>query len=595
MMKCNIPDFYLNFFTILLLSIITGVPQKDLLAQGQPEKEKSRVENVFGNHQTDRWYFGEFAGLDFRPHYPVADLTNDSIDAFTSPAVMADIEGNILFFTDGVQMFDRMNQTMPNGGSLHGYPGITMPVLIVPRPGSDDIYYVFTVYRPKMNPNDPAVIYGLEYNEVNMSLNGGLGDVSIKNKVLLEPEVSGKLTAVKHSNGIDYWVVVHRFNSDEFCSFRVTPDGVDTSSYVSSHVGAVHTAPGSTNNHIGYMKISPDGTKLALAILGSDIYEIYDFNASTGIVSNVITSPPIFDEAYGIEFSPDSRFLFATTTSTSLPVPNYTPTSYLFQFDISSGSSIFSNYDTINQDTFGSYMAGMQLGTDGRIYVSRSPYGNAALSVILDPKRAGAECNFTSNAMDLLGRKCRYGFPNFIQSYFDLPHFEAENTDYTDTTIFSLQNESNIDHVYWDFGDPASGSNTSTDFQPSHIFSGPGSYLVQVTEYFGDIAYGPYADTVLIKNINLVPEDALSLQSFQIFPNPGDGTFHILSDLNSKNAIVRVTDIVGQTVWGPCQYSDVHLNGVIAVNLNNLSEGIYIIIIKDEKMDLYTAKYFLRK
>ncbi|NTV84764.1 MAG: T9SS type B sorting domain-containing protein [Bacteroidales bacterium] len=313
------------------------------------------------------------------------------------------------------------------------------------------------------------------------------------------------MTAILNSNGVDYWVVAHKFNSNEFCSFRVTSNGVDTANYVSSIVGSFHTAPGETNNGIGFMKISPDGTKLALAIHGSDIYEIFNFDASTGKVTSAITSPATFDEAYGIEFSSDSRYLYATTTSTSLPQPIYTPPSYLFQFDISLGSSIFSpnNYDTIAIDTLGSYFGGIQLGTDGRIYVSRSPYGNAALSVIQNPKRPGPACNFTVNAVDLQSKKSRFGFPNFMQSYFDLPHFDVENVCYADETIFTLQNSSNIDSYSWEFGD--SGNPVpSTLAQPAHAFSAPGSYEVQITEYFGGVPYGPYTETVIVNELPLV-------------------------------------------------------------------------------------------
>jgi gliding motility-associated-like protein len=374
-----------------------------------------------------------------------------------------------------------------------------MPVIIVPRPDSDSIYYIFTTHRPKQNDNDPGPIYGLEYNQVSLNRNGGLGEITIKNKELLPAEVSSKLSAVKHSNGKDYWVVAHKFNSNEFCSFAVTANGVDTNNYVSSSVGTVHTAPGSTNNAIGYMKISPDGTKLAVAIYGSSILEIYNFDASTGRVSNPVTSQPIFDNAFGIEFSPDSKFLYSSFTP--IEMPDFTDTildlSVLIQFEVGLGGSIFSNYDTIASDTLGSYYGGIQLGTDGRIYVARAPYGNAALSVIQNPKRKGTACNFTTNAMDLAGKKSRFGFPNFVQSYFDQPHFDVENVCFTDATDFILQNNSNIDDVSWRFTDGSPV--TLNGLQPSYVFTGPGTYDIEVTETYGGVFYGPYYETVIIQ------------------------------------------------------------------------------------------------
>lgn len=652
-----------NFFLTRALILIGLISPNVLLSQGHLKAEIIGNIDAVNGHQADRWYFGQLAGLDFRPQNPVADLSNDSFNMNTSPAIMADKEGNILFCTDGRHVFNQLNHKMPKGDSLHGFSGMTMPAIIVPKPGSDSIYYIFTISKPKMNPEDPSIIYGMEYHEIDMSLDSGLGDVTMKNKVLLEPEVSSKLTAVKHSNGTDYWVVAHRFDSDEFCSFKVTSDGVDTSNYVSSHIGTVHVAPGTTNNEVGYMKISPDGTKLALAILGSDIYEIFDFNASTGEVTNAITSPQIFDEAYGVEFSPDSRYLYATITSVSLWTPFDSIYSYLFQFDVNQGANIFENYDTIAVNNLGSYFGGMQLGTDGRIYVSRSPYGNASLSVIQNPKRPGAACNFTANALDLLGRTCRFGFPNFIQSYFDLPHFEAESICFNDTTIFTLQNNSNIDHVFWDFGDPESTSNTSADFQPAHIFSGSGSYQVQLTESYEGVLFGPYTitvtasglpyidirdtvymspgspvlldagegfisyewstgettqtiqidepgiyhvtvynefycsntDSVVVSYYSSINEGNANVQINLIYPNPGDGTIHLLFPSGIRQATVSASNIVGQTVWGPCQFFNLANGQEAVINLDNLPEGFYIIEIKDENSFSYTTKYLLKR
>ena len=492
---------------LVALTLLCCLSFFDVAAQGYLKAEVRNTNCPVANHQADRWFFGQNAGLDFRPQDPIVDLTNDVMNVPSSPAIIADSTGNILFFTDGARIYNRQSQVMPNGDGLHGFAGSTMPVIIIPRPGSPNIYYVFTVHRPRQNQFDNQPIYGFEYNEVDLTLNSGLGDVTIKNKVLLSPEISSKLTAIRHSNGIDYWVLTHRFNSNEFCAFRVTENGVDTANYVSSSVGTAHLAPGETNNGIGYMKISPDGTKLALAIHGSGtnglggIIEIFNFNASTGVVSSPVSSGPAFENAFGVEFSSDSRYLYVSTTSTSIPQPVFTPPSYLFQFDVALGNSIFNIYDTIAIDTLGSYLGGLQLGTDGRIYVSRSPYGNAAISVIDNPKRPGQACNFRANAIDLAGFRSRFGLPNFMQSYFDLPHFDVENICYTDNTVFTLQNNSNIDNVSWQFGDPSGSPATSTDFQPSYVFTEPGTYPVQVTEFYQGVAYGPYIETVIVNEL----------------------------------------------------------------------------------------------
>lgn len=579
----------LVFFTFILLlhDDLSGQTHCSIISHDR---------EIYSNHQASRWYFGQYAGIDFRAENPVADLSNERVNVITSPAIISDSAGEILFFTDGNRVFNRLGDTMPNGSGLHGFPGYPMPALIVPRPGHDSIYYIFTTHRPKMNPGDTQPVYGLEYNEVNMNLDNGNGGITLKNKILLEPEVSSKLCSVRHSNGTDYWVVAHRFNSNEFCSFLVTENGVDTSNYVSSSIGTPHLAPGETNNAIGYMKISPDGTQLALAIFGSDMCEIFDFDPSTGIVSNVVSSQPVFNELYGVEFSPDSRFLYMTITSVSLPQPNYTPTSYLFQFDIEAGTSIFEpgSFDTIAVDTTGSYFGGIQLGPDGRIYVSRSPYGNAAVSVIQNPKRGGAECNFVSNVLNLQGRFSRYGFPNFVASCFDAPHFFVSSDTLSDTVYFHLQDNSNIDQVLWDFGDPASGQNSSTDFEPHHVFSSEGIYQVSVTEYFNQLAFGPYSETVIITNYVGLTDVQETLNICRVYPNPGDGNLNIV--FNDFHEMIRITVVnsMGQKVVEPFIYKDVQIHEEIRLTISDLKNGIYFIEFCDDYDDVYTVKYILR-
>lgn len=499
-MNQRITGNYQSYLTFLLILAVTLVSFQFSYSQGYLKTEVRKTNCPLADHQADRWFFGQNAGLDFRGQDPVADMTNFMLNVLTSPAIISDSNGVVLLYSDGTRVYNHQAEVIMNGDNLHGFAGNTMPVLIVPKPGSDSVFYVFTTYRPKQNANDPQTVYGLEYNEVNLNRNGGAGEVTIKNKVLLPPEVSSKLTAIKNSNGVDYWVVAHKFNSNEFCSFAVTGSGVDTNNYVSSPIGTVHTAPGETNNGIGYMKISPDGTKLALAIHGSNMYELYNFDASSGRITNWIPSPATFIEAYGVEFSPDSRYLYGTTTSNSAP-PFDTRPSYLFQFDTDKGNGIFSlgNYDTITVDTLGSYLCGMQLGTDGRIYVSRAPYGNAAVSVIQNPKRPGVDCNFTANVVDLQGKKSRLGLPNFIQSYFDTPHFDVENVCFEDVTNFILTNNSNIDDATWKLTD---GSQiTLTGIQPSYTFTGPGTYDIDVTESFGGKTFGPYRETIVVNEL----------------------------------------------------------------------------------------------
>lgn len=583
-------------FTFALLSIL---PCSSISVFSQLSGDIKLIhERSAAGHQADRWYFGDCAGLDFRGPEVVADLSNILINMPTSPAIIADSAGNILFSTTGRYIYNRLDTNMVNGDSLHGSYACTTPVLIIPEPGNRDQFYVLTLGRPKQTPGDTlSTRYGLEYNVVDMTLDSGLGTVTVKNKVLMEPEFSSKLTAVKHANGDDYWILVHRFDSDEFCAFLLNSSGIDSTFYVSSHIGSVHQGLGETNNAVGYMKFSPDGNKLALTVYGSGIIELFDFDRATGMVTNAISSGPVFAEAYGIEFSPDSKYLYVSSTSTSLPTPGYTPPSHLFQFDLDEGVMIFTEeyYDTIATDITGSYFGGMQLGTDGRIYVNRAPYGSEILSIIANPVRPGQDCNLVNNGIHLGGRSCLFGFPNFISSYFNLPHFDIEGSGSDEITTFSLNNYDNIDSLLWNFGDPSSNQNTSKEFHPSHSFTASGTYEVSVIEYFNGKSFGPYYESVTVVLNDIEEEQALKAAFSKIYPNPGNGKLQISFYENFDEVKVVLKDGAGHDVRGPFIFFNIERNEEICLDINDLTPGLYFIIFTEEKGITWMKEYLLVK
>ena len=94
--------------------------------------------------QARHWYFGTQAGLDFGTNPPVA-LTNGALTAFEGCATISDLNGNLLFYTNGNQVWDRSHQTMSNGTGLNGDGLATQSTIIVPGPGNPNLYYIFTV------------------------------------------------------------------------------------------------------------------------------------------------------------------------------------------------------------------------------------------------------------------------------------------------------------------------------------------------------------------------------------------------------------------------------------------------------------------
>jgi PKD repeat protein len=175
-----------------------------------------------------------------------------------------------------------------------------------------------------------------------------------------------------------------------------------------------------------------------------------------------------------------------------------------------------------------------------------------------------------------------------------LPHFDISRSSYGDTAIFTLQNNSNIDEISWQFGDPESGSNTSSEMQPKHVFSAPGTYQVQVTEYFNGVEYNTYSNTVEIINYLHILETNDNHALFSIYPNPGDGFINLVFKQDVKEAVISVRNTVGQQVWGPVNIDGLVENEEVGIDLGEIPGGIYFIQINDKNISA-TSKYVLQR
>ena len=353
---------------------------------------------AWAQHRTDKWYFGVMAGLDFTGGSPVA-ISTSSINTNEGCSSISDSLGNLLFYTDGVTVWNRLHQVMPNGTGLTGGISATQSALVVPVPGSSTLYYIFTVDEIG-GPN------GFRYSEVDMTLDAGNGDVTANKNIFLLNNVTEKLSAVLHNNGNDYWVAVHEWGSDAFYVYLLTATGLQAAPVV-SHTGMVHDSTQIQNTY-GQMKFSSCGNKLALAAGYLNTAELFDFDNSTGAVLNPV-SIIFFDHVYGIEFSPNESRLYVST---------YAAGGSIEQFDLSSGiaATIIASQSNVGLVTD---VYALQAGPDGKIYVCKS--FNSHLGVINAPNALAPSCNFVDNFVDLdpnfNGITSALGLPGFVHSF----------------------------------------------------------------------------------------------------------------------------------------------------------------------------------
>lgn len=423
--------------------------------------------------QTNHWFFSSYNGLDFSSGSPVPE-TGGQVTAMEGGSAISDQNGSLLFYTDGMKVWNRQHRIMPNGTGLHGgYSSATQSAIIVPKPASNQEYYLFTV-------DEEGGINGLKYSVINMRLENGLGDVSSKNNDLIAP-TSEKVTAVQHCNGKDVWVVTHGYGSNAYYAFLVSESGVSKVPVVSNTGTFI---PKEYYVMAGQLKASPDGKKLAAAhsILG---VELLNFDNATGVVSNPIK---VYGEnafAYGVEFSPNSSLLYISVTG-QWNQSELKRVQYVFQFDVSLPIAQIevSKYQVARIENV-QELGGLQIGPDQKIYMAN--YRQYFLSAVKSPNTKGADCNFVQQAV-FFDKEVVFGLPNFfvpkeyIKEAFTYSGSPGLCVD--DTINFNYSTGASNVALKWIFDDPASGlENESFKQNPSHVFSNPGTYRVALIKY----------------------------------------------------------------------------------------------------------------
>jgi len=359
------------------------------------------------------WHFGDHAGIDFKGCEATA-ITTSAINGFEGCAAISDSAGDLLFYTNSDQVWNKQNIAMANG-NLISSSGTISQVLIIPKPGTTTIFYIIT---SKIQANGSLT---MQYHVIDMQLNSGLGEVVSKNNVITTWNITEQLAATWNANGTDIWLMTHEYGTDKFLAFAVTSTGVSTTPVISS-IGPAHLACTSNINSRGEIKFSPDGSKIAFNGNGvgnnsmTNILSLFDFDNTTGIVSNEIALPYSNGE-FGLSFSPDNSKLYGSTWKAfAFGAGQY---NYLYQFDLSSGNpaAIINSKTIIDSVSSNSIYGSLKIGPDGRIYVARA--NSTYLGVIYSPNLAGVGCGYISNGFYLDGKTSTYGLNNYIeyQSY----------------------------------------------------------------------------------------------------------------------------------------------------------------------------------
>ena len=321
---------------------------------------------------------------------------------------MSDEKGEILFYTNGCRIWNSKHEILVNGDTL--MPGAffesrcgNLPyagwqtILSLPMPKSSNEYVIFH----QLN-NEYYFLVGLNYSILRFDDEHPNGIVFNKNQSIIHDTLATNLTATKHANGRDWWVITPentwRKFTNSYYTVLLTADG--TSEPNKQSIGEKWEFRDWSSQSV----FSPDGSKYIRMNPFSGLF-IYDFDRCDGILSSPQHfSFPLDTVMSGVAVSPNSRFLYTCLQDKIYQLD-------LLSDNIKESMIKVAEYDGF-QDPLGTYFFQAMLAPNGKIYIS-SPNTVRSMTVIENPNEKGLACNVNQHSLQL---KTRIGWmtPNFV-------------------------------------------------------------------------------------------------------------------------------------------------------------------------------------
>lgn len=271
---------------------------------------------IYSQAENSKWYFGYKNGVDFTTN-PPSELTDSNNNYLISNEGLGTISnkvtGQLLFYTNGITVWNRNHLIMSNSGNngeyCYAYNGLGgQSGLIVPSVTNSNQFYVFSTVEQFGNCGG-----NFSYSIVDMTLNGGLGNVILNSNVNLLlpngspfPYLSKAISVVPNSAGNGYWILYP--NDNNLYSYNLDSNGFHSIPILSN---LPNNSTASLNYKYFYVKISPNNNLVAINTKMG--FKVYDFNNFSGQLGNVLSytlSDNMFPNFSRFEFSPNGNFIF---------------------------------------------------------------------------------------------------------------------------------------------------------------------------------------------------------------------------------------------------------------------------------------------
>jgi hypothetical protein len=543
------------------------------------------------NQTTDPYHGGDY--IDFSDGNLNATYVNLPLDMWY-PNIMSDEQGQLSFYNNGCKIMDANHQLMENGqdinaGLMHqlycdspnhpiGYPSYQGQITL-PYPGHPGEYIYFHLWT-----NDQYLTRQLWYSHIDMNANAGHGKVLLKNQFLLAEVFSPALTATRHANGRDWWVLAARDSSSVYYTFLLDPTGIHGPFVQQPDAGWIEGQYYALSNIF-----SPDGSKYVR--VGGDApgdFRMYDFDRCSGALSNPVTVhfPDTSTYAPWACFSPNSRFLY---------VQNWGERLYQYDTwasDINASIQLVGVYDGfLARYNLPTGFNSMTIGPDQRIYISCGN-GTNLLHTIHKPNEPGLACDFRQHDVELPAQFPFY-LPNFPN--YRLYNLQGSACDtlgvqppmvafwrYLQDSLVGPGTLQFTDISYhepvaweWHFGDGAS----STLQSPAHNYPAPGTYNVCLSACNAEGLCDTLCKDVVVATISSAVEIPVNNFPVKIYPNPAVNYLAIAYQGTQGQLLAKVTDVNGRTLLDQSFETSA---GLATLDIRGLSPGVYFIVLLAE-------------
>jgi len=375
------------------------------------------------------WYFGFRNGLDFSSGTPVYDnaantyATMSDLIAQECVAVQNDRDGNLLFYTDGKDLYDQNHTVLASNFGAH--PSSNGGSIIVPHPVENNQYYLFNTAVRSHTPISSVFSYTLiTVNGTQATVSPATTDVTIDAPAGYVTDLDNGLHSGEGVTAIagcdnSYWIITtgrKGFGPSDLFIVVYKLDGT-VLSFHSEHSIPTFVSTASQGTYGIPIEAAPNGKKIAInPFRAGGACHVYDFDNATGTISN---ERSINRKFYGVCFSPDSKLLYGSVYPSFIGTPNsQIGSDLLFQYNTLAPNLALSEVQVGPYTDLSGLSFDIERGPDNKIYISRRKKNLAVIhnpNVLVSPSNPNA-CNLDDNGPMLPTFKSGWGLPNVFDA-----------------------------------------------------------------------------------------------------------------------------------------------------------------------------------